>query len=190
MLRTTRMLIGGLAVAFALSLHASELARAEAADTAAADDLPSKPTKDDVPTLIKKLRDKDPFIRMKAAKLLGGLGADAKDALPELSKLLSDPDIDVRSVASNAMNKIQTALDNKQTLDDLQKKLNTAVADKNAIQTQLTAAQKAQKTQQDALTAAQKAQQDAQTKLGQKDQHIAEQNATIAKLKTQLAKKK
>ena len=136
MLRTLRPILGGLAIAFALSLHAAELARAEAADdsTAVADDLPSKPTKDDVSKLIKKLRDKDALIRMKAAKLLGGLGADAKDALPELSKLLSDPDIDVRSVASNAMNKIQTALDNKQSLDDLQQKLNNALADKKTAQ--------------------------------------------------------
>ena len=178
MLHAARALLGGLAVAFALSLQTPALVRAEAADdqTTDADDLPSKPTKDDVSKLIKKLRDKDAFIRMKAAKLLGSLGADAKDALPELSKLLSDPDIDVRSIASNAMNKIQTALDNKQTLDDLQQKLNNAVADKKNMQTQLTAAQKAQ--------------QDAQNKLGQKDQHIAEQNVTIAKLKGQLAAKK
>src|SRR5262249_16984936 len=135
MTRSSWLLVAGVAAALLISFDSAARSRADSADDSktAADDTPAKATKDDVPKLIKKLRDKDPFVRMKTAKLLGSLGADAKDALPELSKLLSDPDIDVRAVASNALNRIQTALDNKQTLDDLQQKLNNAVSDKKNL---------------------------------------------------------
>jgi HEAT repeat protein len=68
-------------------------------------------TKDDVPGLIKQLKDKDEIVRLKAAKTLGKLGADAKEAIPALTEALKDSDDDVRSVAKQALAKIKEAVD-------------------------------------------------------------------------------
>jgi HEAT repeat protein len=66
--------------------------------------------KPDVQALIKQLQDKDEVVRLKAAKTLEKLGADAKDALPALNDATNDPDDDVKSVAKRAVVKIREAL--------------------------------------------------------------------------------
>jgi HEAT repeat protein len=65
-------------------------------------------TKEDVPELQKQLKDADPFVRLKAAKLLGKVGGGARDALPALHETAAkDADIDVRAVARNAAEAIK-----------------------------------------------------------------------------------
>jgi hypothetical protein len=59
-----------------------------------------------VQKLIEHLRDEDPFVRLKAAKALGRMGAAARSAIPALKALADDPDEDVRMVAANAIRKI------------------------------------------------------------------------------------
>lgn len=67
--------------------------------------------KADIPELIKQLKDKDEFVRLKAAKSLGKLGADAKDALVPLQEVAAkDADADVRAVAKQAVETINTAV--------------------------------------------------------------------------------
>ena len=82
------------------------------AQFAVADDKAEEVTK-----LVKQLRDKDEFVRLKAAKALGKLGADAKDALPALNEALKDDDADVRSVAKQALASINDALDKPKSKD-------------------------------------------------------------------------
>jgi HEAT repeat protein len=76
-------------------------------------------TKDDVPKLIKELKDKDEIVRLKAAKALGKLGADAKDAIPALTEALKDSDEDVRSVAKQALAKIKEVVQASEKSDTL-----------------------------------------------------------------------
>jgi HEAT repeat protein len=67
-------------------------------------------TKEDVPDLVKQLKDPDVFVRLKAAKQLGKVGAGARDAVGPLSEMSSkDADIDVRAVARNALDAIKVA---------------------------------------------------------------------------------
>jgi HEAT repeat protein len=61
----------------------------------------------DLDALIKQLQDKDPIVRLKAAKSLGKLGSKAKEALPALTDCLKDKDPDVRSVVRNAIESIK-----------------------------------------------------------------------------------
>ncbi len=63
-----------------------------------------------VESLIKQLKDKDEVVRLKAAKELGKLGTDAKDAIPALTEALKDTDEDVRSVAKKAIALIKDAV--------------------------------------------------------------------------------
>jgi len=63
-----------------------------------------------VADLVKQLKDKDEFVRLKAAKTLGTLGAAAKDALPALTEALKDADPDVREVAKSALAKVNAAV--------------------------------------------------------------------------------
>lgn len=63
-----------------------------------------------VPALIFSLNAPDPGIRENAASWLGAIGTPAKDALPELRKLLEDSDADVRKAAANAMQRIEADL--------------------------------------------------------------------------------
>ncbi len=62
------------------------------------------PTSDDLPALLKLLRDQGAETREAAARCLGRLGPAAKDAVPQLTKLLSD-DIsgEVRLAAAEAL---------------------------------------------------------------------------------------
>jgi HEAT repeat protein len=64
----------------------------------------------DVPALVKQLKDKDDIVRLKAAKALGKLGADARDAIPALTDATKDPDEDVRVVAKQALKKVKEAV--------------------------------------------------------------------------------
>ena len=73
--------------------------------------IPAALAGEDVPTLIRQLKDSDPFARMKAAKTLGNMGVDAKDAIPALMAAMKDADEDVGAVAGQARGKIQKALD-------------------------------------------------------------------------------
>lgn len=77
--------------------------------------------KPDVDELVKQLKDKDEFVRLKAAKLLGKLGGEAKEALPALTELLKDQDLDVRAVARNAIDAIRGRT--KTPVDDIVKEL-------------------------------------------------------------------
>jgi HEAT repeat protein len=70
----------------------------------------SPPQSPDVAFLKKQLMDPDELVRLKAAKVLGTLGASAKDALSALEFLTKDDDEDVRYVATQAITKIKAAL--------------------------------------------------------------------------------
>lgn len=60
-----------------------------------------------VQKLIDELASANELVRLQAAKELGRMGAAAKGAIPALQKLLQDPDLDVRGVATNAIARIQ-----------------------------------------------------------------------------------
>src|SRR5437016_1499658 len=62
---------------------------------------------DDLTVLVKQLKDKDEVVRLKAAKALGKLGAEAREVLPDLFFAADDPDPDVRVVAKQAIKNIQ-----------------------------------------------------------------------------------
>lgn len=66
--------------------------------------------KEEVAALIKQLQDKDEVVRLKAAKSLEKMGADAKDAIPALTEAENDADDDVKSVARRAIGKIREAM--------------------------------------------------------------------------------
>ncbi len=61
--------------------------------------------------LLEFLKDNDPGIREDAAGWLGAIGRPAKDALPELRKLLKDADTKVRNAAEDAIKKIESGKD-------------------------------------------------------------------------------
>ena len=65
----------------------------------------------DVKALIEQLKDKDEANRLRAAKILGRLKEKAKDAIPDLTTALQDPDEDVRSVAKKSLAVIKEAVD-------------------------------------------------------------------------------
>lgn len=75
------------------------------------DHAPAALQDDQVAALVKQLKDKDEFVRLKAAKVLGTLGAAAKDAVPALTDALKDADADVREVAKQALAKVNAAVD-------------------------------------------------------------------------------
>jgi HEAT repeat protein len=59
-----------------------------------------------MPVFAKSLKDADPFVRRNAAEGLGNLGAEARQTVPALAHLLSDPEGVVRSAATNALKAI------------------------------------------------------------------------------------
>jgi len=63
----------------------------------------------DLQRFIQDLQSPDELIRLKAAKELGKLGGAARDAIPALQKVLQDPDEDVRRIAANSIERIQSA---------------------------------------------------------------------------------
>jgi HEAT repeat protein len=68
------------------------------------------PKADDLPLLVKVLQDRDSETREAAVKCLGRLGPAAKDAVPRLTKLLTDDMAgDVRSAAAAALGDIGPA---------------------------------------------------------------------------------
>jgi HEAT repeat protein len=56
--------------------------------------------------LIPLLKDKDPKIRQAAARTLGKIGPDAKQAADALKNALNDKNPQVREAASNALKRI------------------------------------------------------------------------------------
>jgi HEAT repeat protein len=52
------------------------------------------------------LADADASVRQEAAKALGDIGAQAREAVPSLQKALLDPDEGVRSAAGLALKRI------------------------------------------------------------------------------------
>ena len=50
---------------------------------------------------------------MSAVEALGGIGPDAKEAVPALKALLADKDEDVRAAAEEALSKIESKADGK-----------------------------------------------------------------------------
>jgi len=59
-----------------------------------------------IPGLRKALKDNAPDVRMEAAMALGKIGANAREALPDLVAVLGDPMYKVREAAANAMERI------------------------------------------------------------------------------------
>jgi HEAT repeat protein len=85
--------------------------------------------------LIAKLKDEDEAVRLKAAKELGKLRADAKDAIPALTRLVSrDVDENVRAVAKKALEAIKDAVeqDQREKLNEVRDPLVGALKGKNA----------------------------------------------------------
>ena len=83
------------------------------------------PKKEQVPSLIKLLKNKDPKTRAKAADSLGQVGIvralDAEDAVKPLTELLKDKDAGVRAAAATALGKIR--LEPKTVVPELAKLL-------------------------------------------------------------------
>jgi HEAT repeat protein len=66
-----------------------------------------------IPILHNGLKDTHPFTRKTAAESFGRLGADSKDAIPELTKLLDDEDESVQKAAAWALKEIRAQVDRK-----------------------------------------------------------------------------
>ena len=66
----------------------------------------AKPSKELVQALAADLKDPDDGVRLLAVRSLGRLGSAAGAALPEVEKLLTDPDRDVRKAAAEAVLKM------------------------------------------------------------------------------------
>lgn len=60
-----------------------------------------------ISSLMQLLNDQHPLVREEAILALGDMGAEAKEALPVLSKSLKDPNNDIRASASKALQKIE-----------------------------------------------------------------------------------
>ena len=65
--------------------------------------------KQDVPSLIEALKDKDSAVRQDAARALGGIGPAAKEAVPALTEALKDENAQVRRTAADALKRIRQA---------------------------------------------------------------------------------
>jgi HEAT repeat protein len=62
-----------------------------------------------VPALIERLhQDSEASVRIQAAQALGEFGPEAKTAIPALTRALKDRDSDVRTLAAQSLNQIQT----------------------------------------------------------------------------------
>jgi HEAT repeat protein len=62
-----------------------------------------------IDVLVERLTDPDPYVRIQAATLLGGLGAEARPAVPVLIVLLSEGDIEDRRLAALTLGEIGPA---------------------------------------------------------------------------------
>ena len=60
-----------------------------------------------MPVLIQALRDADTFVRQEAAKALGQIGPDAKDAVPVLRRVPADPTGELQKLANEALRRIE-----------------------------------------------------------------------------------
>jgi HEAT repeat protein len=67
------------------------------------------PTRDDLPALLKVIKDRSSSTKAAAAEAIGRLGAPAKDAVPQLRRLLDEPDSEVRIAATEALGRIGPA---------------------------------------------------------------------------------
>jgi HEAT repeat protein len=68
----------------------------------------AKPTKELLQVLVLDLTDPDDGIRLLAVRSLGRYGTAASSTLPEVEKLLTDPERDVRKAAADAMTRMAT----------------------------------------------------------------------------------
>lgn len=59
-----------------------------------------------VALLIKAIQDKSPAVRSSAVRSIGNLGPDAESAVPRLIRLLYDPDVSVRILAVNSLERV------------------------------------------------------------------------------------
>jgi HEAT repeat protein len=64
--------------------------------------------------LIEALSDKDALVRMRAARALGRMGPDAKEAIPALLEAVNHPEPPVRQAAAEALREIGPAEDGVQ----------------------------------------------------------------------------
>jgi HEAT repeat protein len=63
-----------------------------------------------IAVLIRTLKDSEPGVRADAAKALGLIGSDAREALPEINRLLADDNENVRRSTSKALESINRAI--------------------------------------------------------------------------------
>ena len=75
----------------------------------AAEALSKLPPRDVVPGMIEALRSAEVSVRANAAGVLGSFGPAAKPAVPALARALRDPNLRVRELAGEALNRIGSA---------------------------------------------------------------------------------
>jgi HEAT repeat protein len=81
----------------------------------ATDALVKMPSSYVVPGMIEALRNADPGVRANAAVVLGAFGPAAKHAVPALASALKDPNLRVRELAGEALNRIVSPGPNQRT---------------------------------------------------------------------------
>jgi HEAT repeat protein len=81
----------------------------------AADALVTIPSSHVVPGMVAALRDADPSVRANAAVVLGAFGPAAQQAVPALATALEDPNLRVRELAGEALNRIVSSGPNQPT---------------------------------------------------------------------------
>jgi HEAT repeat protein len=81
----------------------------------AADALVKMPATHVVPAMIEALGNTEPGVRANAAVVLGAFGPAAKPAVPVLARALEDPNVRVRELAGEALNRIVSLGPNQPT---------------------------------------------------------------------------
>jgi HEAT repeat protein len=81
----------------------------------AADALVKMPSSHVVPGMIEALRNADPGVRANAAVVLGAFGPAAQHAVQALARALKDPNLRVRELAGEALNRIVSPAPNQPT---------------------------------------------------------------------------
>jgi HEAT repeat protein len=85
-----------------------------------------------VPALVRSLNHPDPVLRLRAAKILGRIGPEARSAVPQLVSTLRDPQLPVRKAAIWALGQIGP--DAAEAVDPLLNVLNASATEDEPIQ--------------------------------------------------------